>query len=154
MEFENEYSVKIENIEEMLDLLKQMQPVYISIKIERTIYKNNWKYFIRTTKENISNKIRYFFSAKEDSITPSGTINKRGEVDIEVDQNQLQKLIEIITLVGFKKTKTYVKLRYEFIFDDVTVHLDQYKNFNNLEIEGKNESINKILTHLNLGCHE
>jgi len=140
---EKEYCKKIENSDEVFNQLKHFQPIFVTSEMKRTIYKNGGKYFLRvTSQKSDEEKIKHFFSLKEDSMRnglDGQGLNSREEIDLEVSKVQLNKLEEMIKLLGFVQENYFEKVRHLFKIDNLEVSLDRYKDFDNLEIEGDSE---------------
>lgn len=135
---EVEYSVKIENPDEIRVFLQENSPTERVIQITRDIYKNKGKYFVKISREKEDDVVRIIFSVKEDLLSQgiANGMKVAEEVDIEVTEDQLVKLIQVIQMFGFDLSSQFTKTRYQYEIDALMVALDEYENATNLEVEG------------------
>lgn len=142
-EKEIEYGVKVKNGDELITYLNEHAINKGSIKTLREIYKKeDSNYFFRTDFQKIENKESYRFSVKEDLLGKQGIdsgMKVSEEVDIDVSQEQLDKLRQVIILLGYSLVTTISKTRHIYEMDNLTVSLDSYPDTDYFEVEGESE---------------
>ena len=138
---EIEFGVKIKNGDEVKDYLKEISPKERIITISRDIYKNDSKYFLKVSEENENNQSSAVFSLKEDllALGTSEGMKVADEVDVDVSKEQLEKLVNIVSFLGFEKKSHFKKIRYQYEVEGTMVMVDEYDKVTNLEVEGETE---------------
>ncbi len=140
---EIEYGVKVKNGEVLIAYLSEHAINKGSIKTLREVYKkDDSNYFFRTDFQEIENKESYRFSVKEDLLGKQGIdsgMKVSEEVDIDVSQEQLDKLKQVIVLLGYSLVTTISKTRRSFEMEGLMVTLDSYPDTDYLEVEGESE---------------
>lgn len=138
---EVEYSVNIQNPDEIRVFLQENSPTERVIQITRDIYKNKGKYFVKISREKEDDVVRIIFSVKEDLLSQgiANGMKVAEEVDIEVTEDQLGKFLQVLQMFGFDLSSQFTKTRYQCEIDGLMVALDEYENVTNLEVEGPSE---------------
>jgi len=140
---EIEYGVKVKNSKALIAYLNAHAVNKGSIKTLREVYKkDNSNYFFRTDQQKKDGKKYYVFSVKEDLLGKQGVdsgMKVSEEVDIEVSKEQLEKLKQIIILLGYSLVTTISKTRLIYCMDGLMVTLDSYPDNDYLEVEGDSE---------------
>jgi len=144
---EIEYGVKVKNGDELITYLNEHAVSKGSIKTLREVYKKeDSNYFFRTDFQEIENKESYRFSVKEDLLGKQGIdsgMKVSEEVDIDVSQEQLDKLKQVVILLGYSLITTIPKIRRIYEIEGLIVTLDTYSDTDYLEVEG--ESKEKVM---------
>lgn len=137
---EIEYGVKIKNSTKLITYLNINAINKGTIETTRKIFKKpKSDYFFRTDQQTQGDKNKYFFAIKEDILTNKGVRNGMkvsDEVDIEVSSSQLEKLEEMIILLGFTQNSVISKTRRIYSIDKLMVTIDSYPDNDYLEVEG------------------
>lgn len=138
---EVEYSVNIQNPEDIRVFLQTNSPIERVIQITRDIYKNSGEYFFKVSREKESDVTQIILSVKEDLLTQgiADGMKIAEEVDVELTEAQLEKFTQIIKMLRFELSSQFTKTRYQYEIDGLMVTIDEYENVTNLEVEGPSE---------------
>ncbi len=136
------------------DLVKLGAEFLYKKELKRDIYQNEGEYFLRISSESFDKETNYYLTLKSEGEPNSiAKIKEKTEIEESFSKIQIEKLIKIITLIGFIKTKSYKKIREAYLLWDCECDLDIMDGKQYLEIEFKNKAqaqkiIDNIKKHL------
>ena len=151
MQKEIEITYLIKDLTHVEEKLLGLGAVLTSTKIlNRDIYQDGGDYFFRVSEERANDKVSFYLTLKSDgNANTVGKIKNTIELEREFSNVQIKTLINMIKLLGFKKTNSYQKTRKTYKLLDCECCLDIMDNQTYLEIEFSNKkNLEKIINNI------
>src|SRR5688572_27794841 len=117
MNKEIEYSKEVPSLEAYHKTAKELDPKkQAHLVIERTIYKNDSPYFVKLSKERGDGGDNMVFSLKEDLLKQgiASGMKEAKEVDMEIQPAQLDSIVAILEILGYKEASQFKKERWSY----------------------------------------
>jgi len=150
---ETEYKFKIDNRENIIDLLNKIAEKSYKREYQSNVMYDNKDALMQKTNGRI--RLRYLGNSGKKVLTykkPLESVNgAKREIEYEINFNDNQEQIEnILNAMEFHITTSYERYRTEWKLNNTHITLDEYPFANFVEIEGEQKDIEEVSKILKL----
>ena len=150
---ETEYKFKIENKENIIDILNRIAEKSYDREYQSNIMYDNKDELMQKTNGRV--RLRYLGDDGRKVLTykkPLESVNgTKREIEYEINFNDKEEQIEkILNAMEFHITTSYERYRTEWKMNDTHITLDEYPFANFIEIEGEQKNIEEVASILKL----